>query len=293
MCVTCVDCSVPVVLKPRDRCGRGAIYSHVCQICQNSFVSNKRRRVTCNSPSCRKEWNRKESAARHRKQTHELCGNPACTNSRTKGRKYCCDECRHVVQYPPKSICQNPLCKKPFRPKYKVANKPWKGKGLYCCDECYADHRFGVDRPRRRSSQKIVNAAARGALVTSLRKKCKLLSVPHDPECTREAVCERDNWVCQMCGIKCDKEHLGKNKKPKPNAAEHDHMIALTTPGSPGNVFPNSQCLCRKCNNRKRTRSWGQVRFDFEESGKRWENGARGRRQRNLKSCEEIPASVV
>ena len=263
------------------------MHQHVCQQCGVSFTSAQKSQPTCS---------RKCAGIRGRERLVLKCARTNCSRSFearqseiNNGRRFCCREC----SYPEKHICQNPSCKKAFRPKYKVANKPWQGKGLYCCRECYADHRFGVDRPRRRSAQKIVSASARSALVTSLRKKCKLLNVPHDPECTRDAVCQRDNWVCQMCGIKCDKGHLGKNKKPKPTAAEHDHMIALTTPGSPGNVFPNSQCLCRKCNNRKRTRSWGQVRFDFEESVKRWENGARGRRQRNSKSCEEIPASAV
>jgi 5-methylcytosine-specific restriction endonuclease McrA len=127
-------------------------------------------------------------------------------------------------------------------------------------------------------------------LATSLRKKCKLLGVPHDPECTRQAVCERDNWICQMCGVQCEQQHPAK---PLPHAAEHDHIVALTTPGSPGNVFPNSQCLCRTCNNKKRTRSWGQLRLDLEGSTRRWENGAQGRRQQTSRSCEAIPASVV
>jgi hypothetical protein len=167
------------------------------------------------------------------------------------------------------------------------------GKGLYCCRECYCDHRYGETRPRKTYPELIVRRASRSALATSLRKKCKLLDVPFDPECYREAVCERDGWVCQMCGVKCDKEHLGKNRKPNPNAAEHDHMVALTTPGSPGNVFPNSQCLCRRCNNKKRTRSWGQHRLDLEGSIKRWENEARGRRQRSSRFSAEIQASAV
>jgi len=309
MCITCVNCGQQILrqglvgrnpfrcdlckktAKNKSRRGKYAKsklrHSLACLHCQQSFTSDRKKQKYC-CPQCR--W------LASRKTVWLLCENRQCRKQfetrpslAANGHRFCCREC----SYPEKHICQNPSCKKAFRPKYKVANKPWQGKGLYCCRECYADHRFGVNRPRRKSAQKIVSASARSALITSLRKKCKLLSVPHDPECTREAVCERDNWVCQMCGIKCDKEHLGTNKKPKPTAAEHDHMIALTTPGSPGNVFPNSQCLCRKCNNRKRTRSWGQRRFDFEESGKRWENGARGRRQRNSKSCEEIPASAV
>lgn len=198
------------------------------------------------------------------------------------GRRYCSRECT----YNPKKPCKNPACQKLFRPKYARGKRLWMGKGLYCSRECFFNHRFGPNRRRKPSS----TAARKSALCTSLRKKCKILGVPHDPQCTREAVCERDNWTCQMCGIACVKEH---GAKPLPAAAEHDHMIALTTPGSPGNVFPNSQCLCRSCNNKKRTQGWGQLRFDFEGSVQRWENGGRSRRQRRSKSFEEIPASVA
>lgn len=199
-----------------------------------------------------------------------------------KGRRYCSREC----SYNPKRPCKNPACQKLFRPKYARGKRLWMGKGFYCSRNCFFDHRFGTDRRRNPSFP----AARRSALGTALRKKCKILGVPHDPECTREAVCERDNWTCQMCGVKCVKEH---GAKPLPIAAEHDHMIALTTTGSPGNVFPNSQCLCRLCNNRKRTKSWGQIRFDFEGSVQRWENGGRGRRQRRLKLFAEIQGSVA
>lgn len=262
-------------------------FQHVCQQCRKSFRCPRVQQPYC-SRKCMHLGQRKRSEVK--------CARKGCNNhfvAKTcelkRGRRYCSREC----SYSTKRQCKNPACQRLFRPRHKSDKQPWRGKGLYCSKNCFCDHRYGTNRPRKASTDAVVRAASRSALATSLRKKCKLLGVPHDPECSRQPVCERDNWTCQMCGIKCDKQHLGKNRKPTPNAAEHDHMIALTTPGSPGNVFPNSQCLCRKCNNAKRTRSWGQKRFDFEESVKRWENGARGRRQRNSRSCGEIPANAV
>jgi hypothetical protein len=259
--------------------------------------SKKRHRLTCRHCGCEFSCCLAKQAycsracmhLGQRKRVVAKCARPGCGNDFVakkgqieSGRRYCSRECT----YNPKKTCKNPACQKLFRPKYARGKRIWMGKGFYCCRECFHDHRYGSDRRRKPSSP----SARRSALCTSLRKKCKILGVPHDPECTREAVCERDNWTCQMCGIKCVKEH---GAKPLPVAAEHDHMIALTTRGSLGNVFPNSQCLCRSCNSRKSAKSWGQLRLDFEESIQRWENGGRNRRQRRSKLFAEIPASVA
>jgi hypothetical protein len=259
-------------------------FCHTCQQCQKPFLTCRNRQ-----PYCSKEC----MGLGHRKRLTIKCARDGCETlfeavacQVRKGRRFCSREC----MYSPKRKCKNPACQKMFRPRHKSQRQPWRGKGLYCCRECYQDFRFGCQRPRAACSESAKRAASKSSLATSLRKKCKLLGVPYDRECSRQAVCERDNWVCQICGIKCRQEHA---VKPLPDAAEHDHIIALTTPGSPGNVFPNSQCLCRSCNNKKRTRSIGQFRFDFEGSVMRWEKEARARRQRNSRLCEATPASVA
>lgn len=165
----------------------------------------------------------------------------------------------------------------------------------YCNRECYFDHRYGADRPKRPSTPSQVATASAKALCTSLRKKCKTLGVPYDPECFRVAVCERDGWVCQSCGIECIKKwsYRKGTRTPDKRSAEHDHIIPLTAPKSPGNVFPNSQCLCNGCNNKKRDTADGQLRLDLEGSVQRWENEARSKRQQNSKCSEAIPAAAV
>jgi hypothetical protein len=163
----------------------------------------------------------------------------------------------------------------------------------YCSPNCYLDHRWGKDRPRKPSSRKARASASRGALQTSLRKKCKELGRPYDPECNRVAVCKRDGWVCQMCGIDCLKEWTFDKvaRKIDGRSAEHDHIIALATDGSPGNVFPNSQCLCHACNFKKRTAAHGQLRLDLEGSVERWVNGGLARSQRRLRCSAETLAA--
>jgi 5-methylcytosine-specific restriction endonuclease McrA len=117
--------------------------------------------------------------------------------------------------------------------------------------------------------------------------------VTFDPACTREAVLARDNNVCQKCYIKCNKEYRlhAKTKTPHWRNAEHDHIVPLSVPGSPGNVFENSQCLCRRCNAKKGNTPEGQLRLCLEEEA--WGNGVRVRRQRSLKSLEETPAAAL
>jgi hypothetical protein len=195
---------------------------------------------------------------------------------------------------PPK-LCQNPACGCVIDRKSRGHEAKSYGRDYlkYCSSSCYLNHRWGEDRPKKRSSKKARANASAGALQTSLRKKCKVLGRPYDPECNRVAVCERDGWVCQMCGIDCLKQWTFDKvaRKIDGRSAEHDHIIALATPGSPGNVFPNSQCLCHACNFKKRTAAHGQLRLDLEGSVQRWVDGGLARSRRRLRCSAEILAA--
>lgn len=140
---------------------------------------------------------------------------------------------------------------------------PHQDKGKYCTRSCYLDHRWGKNRPGKRSSPSEIDRACRRSLGMSLRKRCKHYGVPFDPACTREAVCERDGWICQQCGVKCHKGRCRINKRTRKMSkrnAEHDHIIPLSRRDpTKGNTFDNSQCLCRRCNMRKANRGGGQL----------------------------------
>lgn len=218
------------------------------------------------------------------------CANALCSKTfyvapgrYAKGVRCCSWQCRAQHMRLPVRLCQNPACGKPIE---RVANGPkasrtGRDSGKYCCTQCYHDHRWGQNRPRNDCAGKNIWAGQ-----TSLRKKCKNIGAPYDPECTRVAVCERDGWVCQKCGIDCLKVWTfhKDTRTVDPRSAEQDHIVPLSKRGGPGNVFPNCQCLCHNCNIRKRDTPWGQLRLDFEGSVKRWESVDQGRRQRNLKS---------
>jgi hypothetical protein len=264
-----------------------AKHCHTCKKCGNGFCSTRKRQPFC-SYVCMHLGQRKRVLV--------CCGDPACnkpieaTPSRlAKGKAYCSSKCAEA-RYPPKLVCQNPKCGREFRMKH-VTKSPWQNKGKYCCPECYRDHRWGSHRPRRKTKSKDLRAAANSALKTSLRKRCKVFNVTFDPACTRELVLDRDRWICQKCRCLCNKEYRrdAVTKKPHSRNAEHDHIIPLSVKGSLGNVFENSQCLCRECNCKKRDRAEGQLRLCLEEGA--WGKGVRVRSQQNLESSVGIQAS--
>jgi hypothetical protein len=242
---------------------RDKIHASKCSQCCREFLSSRRNSKYC-SPQCARLGSRKRVAI--------TCENPACGKEFVRcsaevrnGRKYCSWECFQSVHSALESSCV--ACGKPF--KRKAYASEWQGKNKYCCRECYLDDRWGKGRPGKASSPAVIDRACKRSLATSLRKRCKHYGVPFDPACTREAVCERDGWVCQQCGVKCHKGRHRFNKttrKMSKRNAEHDHIVPLGWRNpTKGNTFDNSQCLCRRCNGRKKDRGGGQMRLALAE----------------------------
>jgi hypothetical protein len=239
------------------------IHGGRCKRCGSEFSSDRKKQKFC-SPQCAHLADRRRVTLR--------CANPECAREydkcqaqADKGRKFCCWECFQSVHSAPESSCV--ACGKPF--KRKAYTSEWQGKNKYCCRECYLDDRWGKDRPGKASSPAVIDRACKRSLATSLRKRCKHYGVPFDPACTREAVCERDGWVCQQCGVKCHKGRHRFNKttrKMSKRNAEHDHIVPLARRNpTKGNTFDNSQCLCRRCNGKKHARGGGQMRLALVE----------------------------
>lgn len=293
----CLQCHLAYRQKRnRERyASRTKKYTTRCESCGTWFQADRRQQKTC-TPACRGKSQRTRFEIQ--------CANQQCKKSfhitpsqYEKGGRCCSEKCKHEHMRLPDCFCQNPACGKKIERQSNGKRRAALGKDArkYCRRECAWDHRWGKNRPRRVLSKQHLSTASAGSLRTSLRKKCKLLDVPYDEDCTRQAVLNRDGWVCQLCRIKCNMEYAinPKTRQIDPRNAEHDHIVPLTEKGSPGNVFPNSQCLCRKCNNKKSNRSCGQFRLDLEGSVKRWESGARGRRQQNSRSSGAILAAGV
>ena len=70
--------------------------------------------------------------------------------------------------------------------------------------------------------------------------------MPFDSSVTRPAVLDRDNWVCQICGIGV----VDGGDTTVDNYAEVDHIIPLSA-RILGHTWDNVQLLCRKCNAEK------------------------------------------
>jgi len=243
--------------------GRDRIHAGTCNHCHQAFRSDRIGQKYC-SPHCARLASRSRSVIK--------CSNPSCGKDFARcqaqadaGRKFCCWECFQAVHAAKTHVCHH--CRKEF--KSKAYKHEWQGKNKYCCRECYRDARWGTKRPRREWSAAAVDRSCRRSLAVSLRKRCKYYGVPFDPACTREAVCERDGWICQQCGVKCHKGRHRFNKRTRKMSrrnAEHDHIVPLAWRApSKGNTFDNSQCLCRKCNGRKHSKGGGQMRFVLVE----------------------------
>ena len=83
---------------------------------------------------------------------------------------------------------------------------------------------------------------------TDDRKRCRRYGVYYDGSFSREDVFERDGYICQICGIKCNPNDYGWGT----NGATHptiDHIIPLSKGGT--HTWDNVQCACGLCNSRK------------------------------------------
>jgi 5-methylcytosine-specific restriction endonuclease McrA len=67
-------------------------------------------------------------------------------------------------------------------------------------------------------------------------------------------ILERDNWTCQLCGVKTPRKLRGTFDDRAP---EVDHIRSLAEGGE--HSYRNVQCACRKCNLAKSGRSKGQM----------------------------------
>jgi 5-methylcytosine-specific restriction endonuclease McrA len=69
-------------------------------------------------------------------------------------------------------------------------------------------------------------------------------------------VFETAKWKCHICGCNTPKELRGSYKD---NAPELDHIITLAEGGT--HAYTNVNCSCRKCNQAKGSRSYGQIKL--------------------------------
>jgi 5-methylcytosine-specific restriction endonuclease McrA len=67
-------------------------------------------------------------------------------------------------------------------------------------------------------------------------------------------VFDRDKWRCALCGVKTPRALRGTYDDRAP---ELDHIIPLSLGGP--HTYINTQCACRRCNNKKSNKPMGQM----------------------------------
>jgi len=275
-CSACIDCGLPISsfgtrgpnakrcvncreihAKEQRKACRRKLHEITCGRCKKHFLTSHKKQKYC-STECAHLADRSRVLL-----TCQQCNKSFEEKTkRAHSRRYCSWACWQKAHAAPTCKCQQ--CGRDF--KRKVYVNAWQGKNKFCSRECAWDHRWGADRPRKATSEKAKRSWAQRSRATTLKHRCRYYECEFDPECTREAVCDRDGWVCQDCGVRCHKGEWRidkKTRKASPRNAEHDHIWPLSVRGGPGNVMHNSQCLCRKCNGKKRNRRKGQMRINL------------------------------
>ena len=155
----------------------------------------------------------------------EYCGK---TFIRSGSENYCSDECRKAsvrikffeyakTKHIPKKIkCKK--CGKYFTTEYGDKRKE------FCSDKCLKQYNSKKAKAARRAR---------------IRGNGYELFDPHE-------VLRRDNYTCQICGVKTPIELRGTYDDCAP---ELDHVIPIALGGE--HTRENTQCLCRKCNQTK------------------------------------------
>jgi 5-methylcytosine-specific restriction endonuclease McrA len=129
---------------------------------------------------------------------------------------------------PNPGICRCRECGTEFEPVYPSKHRS------FCSADCLETYSNRISRAQRRA------------------RMLEAIREPVDPI----AVCERDGWRCQLCGVSTPRRLRGTHVD---NAPEMDHIIPLALGGS--HTYANVQCSCRRCNSIKGARPLGQLRL--------------------------------
>ena len=225
----------------------------ICETCGKGFVmhrlSGKAKRGEVKegrfcSRACHFEWVRrqpKKLRVIEKKKPHHgacsICGK--AFESRYK-RSRCGRECD--LEYGRRELFKSNSMKKTLKPRQcKECGKTFvpeygNKRRVFCSDTCFQ---------RYSNKTEIKNA----------RKKARTNGVYYEYINPLE-VFKRDNWHCQLCGKKLNPKHRGTIRDDAP---ELDHIIPWAQGGE--HSYRNTQCTCRKCNQKKGARELGQLRL--------------------------------
>lgn len=151
-------------------------------------------------------------------------------------RKFCDDKCAYRYQFPLPTHCCDCSC--------KITAKDCKQT------RCVACKRKKLKEYRRNAKR----------LLGNYRRRCRYYGVPYDKHVTRRKVFERDNYICQLCGVRCLGVFTLLDGIPDPLSPTVDHIVAISKRVK-GHTWDNVQCACWSCNVAKGARAKGQLRL--------------------------------
>jgi hypothetical protein len=210
------------------KCGKSNTYKRLrcrCAACREAAVASNRKYL---DPDADREYKRKhyeanradyiERAYRNRQENLEYC--------RRRQRDY---ERAHAAE--------RSLYNKQYRQEnaeaLRLKNKQYRDENAEALRE--AGRKWAAaNRDIRRAHEDVRRARKKKAFVENV---------------DRKVVFERDNYICQGCGRKCDPDAVW----PAKDFPTLDHIIPYAAGVEAGGVhsYANTQCLCLPCNSAK------------------------------------------
>jgi hypothetical protein len=213
-----------------------------CGVCLQDFNTEDRRKTFC-TKFCRQVfWTRKRKQTRIDNRIKVVCA--VCSQefkTYVSHKKFCSAPCALKARRERSRLQARKIRKKP---KLKIVI--FQPKICLDCKSVFETvHRNKV---RCEQCQKFLRLVTHGG---GPRRRCRYFGVPFEPV-SPYLVFNRDEWKCKICGTSTPEEKRGTYFDDAP---EVDHIWALSKivggVKSPGHVFSNCQCACRKCNSKK------------------------------------------
>lgn len=224
--------------KRQNRIKKPLSYTYTCKYCGKVFhpMSNERQ-YCCKSCSVKDRHKDKPPKSPKVKPVCVICGkefegplnskycSKECQKEKAKRRAYETSKIKHEAKTRPRK-CKE--CGRIFTPEYGAK------KRMFCSEICCKRNTSRIAKATRRARQH-GNA--------------------YEPINPIE-IFQRDQWTCQLCGIKTPRKLRGTTNDRAP---ELDHIIPLAKGGE--HTRKNVQCSCRKCNQAKGDTILGQLRL--------------------------------
>lgn len=227
-----------------------------CIVCSKAFTSNKPNAKYC-SVRCKDRRPRPNRGPRPSgKHAFEERQCKACSGSyvarKDNTRVFCSDPCREDWNRITRAVSFRVYRRIKAQPVVRQCPDcggtpaPHLHRCLPCRDTARAKARASAKQRDKTTGLKSARRKARKVKLRGVRvETVNLLKV-----------LERDNWTCQLCGIKTPKKLRGTYDDRAP---EVDHIVALAAGGE--HSYRNTQCACRKCNIAKSGAAKGQLRL--------------------------------